>query len=183
MEEKKTCTKCRKIKSLANFYHSKTEQRYSSWCKQCFLTYYKQYYNKNKSRLCVGRYKNIEKAKKRWVANGRCITCGKPKLKNSRFCEIHYVRSAMRYALGHAKKDTAKILLSKFKKNPKCPYTGEPLILGLNAHLDHILPRSRYPDFITSLENLEWVSAVGNHAKGSMTKEEFLSQYKIIYIG
>lgn len=184
MKEEGICTKCHKTKSRKEFYYSKTEQRFSSWCKQCFLSYHKDYYNKNKSRLCTGRYKNIEKAKKRWVANGRCITCGKPKLENSRYCELHYIRSAMRYSLGHSRIDDAKILLAKFKSNgQKCPYTGEPLILGSNTHLDHILPRSRYPELIKSIDNLEWVSAIVNRAKGTMTKDEFLSKYKIIFIG
>ncbi len=182
MEPERICTKCKKQKSREDFYFSKTEQRHSSWCKICFLAYHKNYYSKNKEKLNPGRLQNIRKAKEKWVSSGRCYTCGKSKLKNSRYCELHYIRSAMRYAFGHSRIADAKILLAKFKTNgQKCPYTGEPLILGGNTHLDHILPRSRFPDLINSIDNVEWVSGVANRAKGTMTKDEFLSKYKIVY--
>ena len=55
-----------------------------------------------------------------------------------------------------------------------CPYTGKKLEIGTNASLDHIQPKSRFPELENCFENLEWVDDNVNRAKRAMTKEEFV---------
>ncbi len=168
MENTKICVKCGYELLLEEFYII-SDGRIRSWCRTCM------------SKAAMKSAKKILKKRRKFKV---CIECGKELLKYSnRFCKLHYIHSATRYVIGRRCQKFTLKLIEKFDKNNICPYTGETLILGLNTHLDHILPRSRYPDLATSIDNLEWVSAVANHAKGTMTKKEFLSKYKITYIG
>lgn len=168
MKKTKVCTKCKYRLFIEKFYIL-PNGRIRSWCKKC------------QSKAAM---KSAIKTKKKYRQLKVCITCGKELLKHStRFCKLHYVNTTTRYIIGKRNKKFTLKLIKKFENNNICPYTGEILILGLNTHLDHILPRSRYPTLTTSIDNLEWISAVANHAKGTMTKDEFLSRYKITYIG
>ena len=56
----------------------------------------------------------------------------------------------------------------------RCPYSGEILVPGQNASKDHKLPKSRYPELATDVENIEWASLRVNKMKHDMTREEFL---------
>ena len=86
-----------------------------------------------------------------------------------------------RNAIGHGSKKASLTLYDKlYSQNFTCPYTGEKLILGVNAWIDHILPRSRFPDQETSLDNLQWVSKKANLAKHNLTKDEFLDLCRLI---
>lgn len=56
----------------------------------------------------------------------------------------------------------------------RCPYTGDLLILGDNASLDHKLPQSRYPELKSDLNNVQWVTKGINIMKWNHTHEEFI---------
>lgn len=56
-----------------------------------------------------------------------------------------------------------------------CPYTGEKLVLGVNASLDHIYPVFHYPDLKNDPENVEWVTQEINEMKRDRTPQEFLA--------
>ena len=62
------------------------------------------------------------------------------------------------------------------KQNNRCAYTGEKIILGVNASIDHIIPKSsiNYPGD-DCLENLCWTTKKVNMIKNDMTKEELIS--------
>lgn len=59
-----------------------------------------------------------------------------------------------------------------------CKYTGQSMVLGQNAHLDHIQPRSKGGTHDES--NLQWISADANHLKHTYTEKEFRAVLKMI---
>lgn len=180
----KTCTKCGTRKHVKLFVYLKSETRHHSWCRSCMnkaanARYYAHRTKPEKLRL--RQYHKRRRAK--FLKQGRCDRCGKHQLPNSKMCELHYLTTASHYSLGIQTKKAAQLLLDKFNAGGrKCPYTREPLILSVNAQLDHILPRSRFPELKHDIDNVEWISAVANRAKHDMTKKEFLLHYGIYYI-
>lgn len=65
-------------------------------------------------------------------------------------------------------------LLAVFvKQKGKCAYTGELLILGDNASLDHKMPKSRGGEDVSS--NLQWVTWNVNDCKRALTHDEFVA--------
>lgn len=129
---------------------------------------------------CLGGSRKLTADKR--MADGLCRDCKKPQIAYSNtYCAIHYVIDISSGAIGVRSKDVALRLLEKLEKQDFiCPYTGDKLVLGLNAQIDHINPRSRFPELISNLENLEWVSKRANLAKGDMTKEEFIEFCRLI---
>ncbi len=57
------------------------------------------------------------------------------------------------------------------RQQRRCAYSGEPLIPGFNASLDHRIPVSRGGS--NELSNLQWVTVAANRMKSNMTEEEF----------
>lgn len=69
-----------------------------------------------------------------------------------------------------------KAIYQKYLDHPFCPHTGSALFIG-NMHLDHIKPITTHPALALDLNNLQWVDAAYNRAKGNMTEEEFHAKY------
>lgn len=68
-----------------------------------------------------------------------------------------------------------KYLLQKLEKqNHECVYTARALVAGKNLSLDHILPKSVWPDGLRDLDNLVWVDKSVNIAKNSLLPQNFL---------
>lgn len=65
-------------------------------------------------------------------------------------------------------------------QNYLCPYSGALLVPGKNAAIDHIMPKSRFPDLAHSLSNLQWLDRRINFMKGDLLPEEFLSICKLL---
>lgn len=65
-----------------------------------------------------------------------------------------------------------------YAQNSQCVYTGYELIPGVNAWLDHKIPRSRGGSDI--LENLHWTDKDVNQIKYNRTHEEFLEFCKVV---
>jgi CRISPR/Cas system Type II protein with McrA/HNH and RuvC-like nuclease domain len=59
------------------------------------------------------------------------------------------------------------------KQGGRCFYTGQKLIPGRNASLDHKLPRSRGGS--DDIRNLQWVLKAVNRAKTDLTHGEFVA--------
>lgn len=55
----------------------------------------------------------------------------------------------------------------------KCAVTGEKLVPGVNASLDHIVPVSR--GGTSEKGNLRWVTSTINHMKWDLTDDEFMA--------
>ena len=58
------------------------------------------------------------------------------------------------------------------KQSGRCIFTGDELVPGVNASLDHIVPLSR--GGTNSLDNVQWVLYRVNKMKGDMLESEFL---------
>jgi len=129
--------------------------------------------------LCKEHILGQQRLKRRRQA-GECSYCGTV-LKDDKFrlgnitrykqCSTCFFKTAARNHT--ASSDNWKQLKSKFiKQNGCCIYTNERLILGDNASLDHIIPRSRGGQNIVS--NLQWVTKQVNGCKRNLTHKEFI---------
>lgn len=112
-------------------------------------------------------------------AEGLCIVCGKePQFHSSKLCSFHWVKNIVTTSLKLPKDkiDSAcMILLEKLKgQDFKCFYTNLPLIPGLDASIEHILPRSTHPTEAHKLDNLVWIHREVNRMRGNLPFEEFI---------
>jgi hypothetical protein len=120
-----------------------------------------------------------------WISKNRkrglCYSCSrKPVSNTSSWCEQHwFTQAAWRSGL-RGKGSWKRIRELLEHQNYICPYTGKVLIIGVNASVDHKLPRSRYPELVGDISNYEWVDEDVNRAKRSMTRDEFVLLCKII---
>jgi len=152
------CIDCWKEKEL----NRKDKQR----CFKCSINYNNNLKNKFAQR-------NIEK---------QCWLCGNPKtLKNNLnffsgkerkwlTCEKCFFKEASKKHLGTQKKwEELKNLLRL--QNNKCYISGRHLIIGKNASIDHINPRSRGGK--DSIENVAWCDTEINLVKNKLSLKEF----------
>jgi hypothetical protein len=114
-------------------------------------------------------------------ANGLCAGCGRgqplpafaPEAAAA-LCETCYLKKASRMRLGSARHWQAlRVLLER--QEWRCAYTGVPLVLGVNDSVDHIYPRSRFPERAPDPTNVEWVCRAVNEMKRDRTPDEFLA--------
>lgn len=95
------------------------------------------------------------------------------------FCETCYLKKAAYRRCGSKRSWT--VLKEKWdEQEGRCSYTGEKLIMGQNASVDHILPVSRFPEKKADKSNIEWISMEINTLKGTRTKDEFTTLVKAI---
>lgn len=99
---------------------------------------------------------------------------------NNTYCKICTVKKSAYDHLGSASRYKELFTILE-KQQYLCPYTGEQLIIGENASVEHILPRSRFPGVAQDITNLEWVSITVNEMKGALTRDEFLAMVRLIY--
>ena len=109
-------------------------------------------------------------------SKGLCYSCSSPPVAGTAsWCEKHWLiqlswRSGLR---GRGSGGRLKALL--VGQRYRCPYTGRKLVIGKNASIDHINPRSKFPGLIGKITNLEWVDQDVNRAKRAMSRAEFIS--------
>ena len=112
---------------------------------------------------------------------GSCYSCSdKPVNGTSSWCEKHWLTQAAWRAGLRGERSWEKIRRLLESQNYICPYTGKKLTIGVNASIDHKLPRSKYPTLVGSIENYEWVDEDINRAKRTMTKDEFIAMCKTV---
>lgn len=87
----------------------------------------------------------------------------------------------MNLSVGHFK--TAKCwpeLKAKWEgQNGKCALSGFPLTLGVDAELDHIIPKAKKG--CKEISNVQWVLHVVNRMKRDMYEADFLEIVSAIY--
>lgn len=133
------------------------------WCEDCSILRRKEH----------AEYENQK------ILDGCCTRCGKKKAPNgSKRCGMCVIKNtSFRYT---GTMNNWKLLATIFlRQNKTCPYSGRLLTLGVNASLDHIVPRSMGGD--NSVANLEWLDKDINTMKSSMNKEEFIALIKQMY--
>ena len=109
----------------------------------------------------------------------RCHSCSNQRLRHTRYCMTCYIMDCVRKTLDIKDKPTkeryTKQLLDKLEKqNYMCVYTARVLVAGKNLSLDHILPKSVYPEGLRDLDNLVWVDKAVNIAKNNLLPSNFL---------
>lgn len=130
-------------------------------------------------------YTERAKRKKLYEASGLCGNCGKAEPitqpdRKKKVCEICYLKPLARIHLGATGR--WQELRDLFSRQSVCPYTGIQLVLGSNASVDHIVPRS--VGGLNELSNLQFVYNSGsfdvNSMKGYMRDSEFRQAIKLM---
>lgn len=144
---------------------------------------------KKACKSCLAQHKNFEQKRKKLLIDADlCCRCGRfpplhgitKKTSKHTLCQICYIKSISQVNLGSGK--YAATLLTKLKaQNYRCPHTGDNLVLGDNTWLDHIMPRSRFPELAHDIDNVEWVTETVNRMKQDQTPDEFLALIKQIH--
>lgn len=166
----KTCIKCGETKPISDFLLQK--ERRGNCCSACLraVNYAWQELHRDQR---LAKQREVTQGR---VAQGKCRQCKRERLPHINIaCEHHYLAYIARNHLQSATNGDVEILRRKLvAQDYKCPYTGDTLVLGLNCHLDHILPKSRFPEHQHNPDNLQWVSSAANLSKKDKTAEEFL---------
>ena len=127
-----------------------------------------------RSKVVKARLDKIHKLREQ----GLCI-CGKPITVRAKsgVCEDCWFRDIAKCRTGSPKNWLViKELLQR--QNYCCVYTGKELVMGENASLDHINPKSKGGD--NSVSNLQWVDLQINVMKNNMSHKEFISTINLI---
>lgn len=125
---------------------------------------------------CLDRMKaRVRKLHRQRIEEGLCHRCGKRRATEFTVnCADCYFKQAARINLRSS--SHWQILKDKwYKQEGACPYSGELMVLGKTASIDHVKPRSRFPQDATNPDNVEWVHERVNHMKRDLTKEEFVA--------
>lgn len=105
------------------------------------------------------------------VARGQCPKCILP-AEVGIFCFTHWLKNVgVSHGLGN-KKGTELLRQLWEEQRGRCAVTGEVLIPGATASLDHIIPKSRGGESIRG--NLRWVLLKVNQLKWDMTHDELV---------
>lgn len=173
----KFCFKCNQDLPLSEFWKDKHQPNgLRAYCKTCEKAkrelWRKDNLGKNQAYVAGYRQRNI--------AKGKCRVCSQDALPKKRVCRKHYVIDVASKTLGVASLSVANELLKRFDDKPFCPYTNEPLTLGVNAHLDHILSLKNRPDLRRDINNVEWISETANLSKNGFNKNDFIEFCKLV---
>ena len=118
------------------------------------------------------------------VEQGLCASCGqephmliygdsRPDVM-VRKCKTCYLKLASCVRFGSIKYWESLLVVLEAQKY-RCAYTGEQLVLGVNDSIDHVLPRSRYPDLTLDMSNIQWTTRIINTMKLNLLDCEFLA--------
>jgi hypothetical protein len=113
-----------------------------------------------------------------FAAAGQCVQCGAPRdAAGGLFCTTHIFKQAAYRWLSDVTR--WRDLRTAFERQgARCVYTGEALVLGINASVDHKTPRSR--GGANELANLQWVTWGVNRSKRDLTHDEFVSMCRCV---
>jgi 5-methylcytosine-specific restriction endonuclease McrA len=129
----------------------------------------------------LAKVKHRAALRRRWAdrnaAVGLCVNCTRPAAPGAKNCEKHLLMALSRKHLGTGRY-WAELLALLDAQDRLCPYTGEPLQVGVNASIDHIVPRSR--GGAEQIENLHWVATSVNQAKAALLHDEFVALCLVI---
>lgn len=108
------------------------------------------------------------------MESGTCHRCDRPVLEGTELCQWHWLQGR-----NNVTDATPEDLLALFElQEGRCAYTKIELVMGANASIDHIVPRSRGGADL--IDNVQWVDRQVNNAKNNMTHDEFIAMCKII---
>jgi hypothetical protein len=165
------------------YLKTKKENRiWSSLCQSCGKPYGQPKRSKwvCEECKCSNRQKQADLKVIR-IEAGLCYKCGKDKDTNNDRCTICYLKDISHTQFKQRKRYTD--LLELFEKQKGvCPYTGRQLTIGVNASVDHIVPKSRGGS--NDISNLQWLYNGDfdvNWIKGMLLEGEFFGAIIEIY--
>lgn len=177
---------------------------YAGMCKQHYNTTKRNKHRENrlKNNLCLacGKPNNTEHTtcslctrkkreymillKEKRIKECLCVMCGKPatiitsmskRKRENTYCNKHYYEYMAKSTTGSAK--NGPMLKELFEEQKGlCAYTKEKLILGVNASVDHFVPKVAGGG--NEKENLKWVLWEVNKMKFKHSYEKFVSMCK-----
>jgi 5-methylcytosine-specific restriction endonuclease McrA len=119
---------------------------------------------------CRDTARRSQKAiRERRRADGGCTRCGYP-AEVGQLCRRDWFEMMGRNALG-SRSHGAALARLWLAQGGRCAYTGRRLVPGVNASVDHVVPRARGGR--DELANLVWCCAEVNRAKTDMTPQDF----------
>ena len=95
-------------------------------------------------------------------------------------CETCYLKSVSSRHFGSEIRHVDLLDILK-KQDFRCAYSGNILILGENASLDHILPKVKYPEKAQDIKNVQWVISDVNKMKSDFNEERFVELITAIH--
>jgi hypothetical protein len=149
--------------------------------------------NKNVHCLkCSQKFTEINKKKRLGrIENKCCVDCGSKKIINEfsilktekelrefKCYECYLKKLARQYLNGNTDWDLLHKLFVKQKGH--CKYSGLPIRIGINAHLDHIIPSRSKTKRKTTIENLQWLNVDVNYMKRALSEERFIKLCRLI---
>ncbi len=170
---KKTCPECNLSKNLSCFRVGIRDKLEKS-CNTCRGIPISDSLKRAK------KFKKAPVDKKR--AEGECLSCKEKTLPFSKcHCEKHFFEKCARSHLNNPK--LGEQLKRKLElQHYKCIYSGRDLVLGVNAELDHIIPRSKNKELEQEISNLQWVDSEVNLMKNGLLEEDFFYLCGVIYM-
>ena len=117
--------------------------------------------------------RNQDDWQRRQAERGYCICCVE-KATAGRYCLPHWFAMIGR-ARGLTGKNGGLTLIRRIwdEQGGICDVTGDHLVPGVNASLDHRIPVSRGGD--CSRENLRWIVKMANYIKSDSSEEDLLT--------
>jgi hypothetical protein len=136
------------------------------------------------TKLCSQCTADTAAASKAWrerrKADGtRCMYCTEPRWHSSTSCRYHFVEKLTHNY--NVPKEHVEALAKRLEDcNFLCAYTGQPLVPGVNASLDHIVSRSTDPSRASDPLNLVWCDRTVNNMKTDYSIPELLTFAKAL---
>lgn len=114
------------------------------------------------------------------IRNGTCRSCPKKLMKHSKsWCRKHwFMQVVSRYGFRMIEWRTAERIIKR--QNYICPYSGVRLVLGINASLDHRMPKAKHPHLKSDWSNVQWVDWYINNIKQTLSPSEFSRRLSLI---
>ena len=132
-----------------------------------------------KCRDCTKLYNKVRYAEQRdhSIMHGLCaaLGCNAIAYFSSNFCEDHYYKKVSVARMGSNQYGDA-LRDKAHDQKMICVVSGEDLIPGDNMSLDHIKPKSLYPELNSMIGNVQWVTKWVNIAKWDLGMDEFVKR-------
>ena len=132
-----------------------------------------------KCRDCTKLYNKVRYAEQRdhSIMHGLCAALGCDSIVyfSSNYCEDHYYKKVSVARMGSNQYGDA-LRDKAHDQKMICVVSGEDLIPGDNMSLDHIKPKSLYPELNSMIGNVQWVTKWVNIAKWDLGMDEFVQR-------
>lgn len=109
---------------------------------------------------------------KKQLDSGLCRFCKNVHLNGQKVCAICYLKVLAKNNL-NSRELGEKLYLKLIEQDYKCYLTGNDIEIGVNASIDHVIPRSKNPDLQHDIDNIKWCDKRVNLMKKDLLIDEF----------